>query len=239
MKMITKDLNNYSNIDFSAGEVILFNKLEGFTSFNVVNRVRHLINVKKVGHAGTLDPLATGLLIVCTGEKTKEIYKYQDLPKVYTGIISVGKRTPSMDSETEFSEENDISGVTSEQIEETRKSFSGEIEQVPPMYSAIKHNGKSLYHYARKGKTIIREARKVEIYDFKITEVNLPDVHFQIKCSKGTYIRVIADDFGQKLGCGAYLKKLRRTAIGDYKVENAFTVGQFTEFFEENNKHFI
>ncbi|MFA8342032.1 MAG: tRNA pseudouridine(55) synthase TruB [Rhodothermaceae bacterium] len=239
MKMITTDLNNYSEINFAAGEVILFDKLEGFSSFNVVNRVRRLINVKKVGHAGTLDPLATGLLILCTGKKTKEIYKYQDLPKVYTGIISIGKRTPSMDSETEFTEEKDISGVTSEQIEETRKSFLGEIEQVPPMYSAIKHNGKSLYHYARKGKMITREARKVEIYDFKITEVNLPDIHFEIKCSKGTYIRVIADDFGQKLGCGGYLKKLRRTAIGDYNVENAFTVEQFIEFFEENNKHFI
>lgn len=238
--MINRDLNkNYSEINFSAGEVILIDKLEGFTSFNVVNRLRRLVKVKKVGHAGTLDPLATGLLIVCTGKKTKEIYKYQDLPKIYTGIISIGKRTSSMDSETEFTEENDISGVTSEQIEDTRKSFVGEIEQLPPMYSAIKHNGKSLYHYARKGKVVTREARKVEVHEFKITEVNLPDIHFEIKCSKGTYIRVIADDFGQKLGCGAYLKKLRRTAIGEHNVETAFTVKQFIEFFEENNKDFI
>ena len=237
--MITKDLKNSSEINFAQGEVVFIDKLAEFTSFSVVNRLRRLIKVKKVGHAGTLDPLATGLLILCTGKKTKEIYKYQDLPKVYTGIISIGKRTPSMDAETEFTEEKDFSHVNEDLIEEVRKTFLGEIEQVPPMFSAIKHNGKSLYHYARKGKEILREARKVEIYDFKITEINLPDIHFEIKCSKGTYIRVIADDFGQKLNCGGYLKKLRRTAIGEYKVENAFTVEEFIEFFDENKEHFI
>lgn len=230
--MITKTTNDFSGCNFETGEVILIDKDKGLTSFSVVHKVRKAVQVKKVGHAGTLDPAATGLLIICTGKKTKEIYKYQDSEKTYTGIISLGKSTPSMDAETEFSEEKSLDGIGDDEIEKVRKSFLGKIEQMPPMYSALKHKGKSLYKYARKGVEIERAAREVTISKFEITEAELPDIHFEIVCSKGTYIRVIADDFGNKLGCGAYLKSLRRTAIGEYKVEDAFEINEFRKIAE-------
>lgn len=231
--MITKTTNDFSGLDFHNGEVILIDKAKGLTSFSIVHKVRKAVKVKKVGHAGTLDPEATGLLIICTGKKTKEIYKYQDFDKTYTGIISLGKSTPSMDAETEFSEEKSLKGIGNDEIEEVRKSFLGNIKQMPPMYSAIKHKGKSLYEYARKGVEIKREPREVTISKFEVTKTDLPDLHFEIVCSKGTYIRVIADDFGKKLGCGAYLKSLRRTAIGDYKVEDAFEINEFRKIAEK------
>lgn len=230
--MITKKTNNFSGSNFETGEVILIDKTKGLTSFSVVHKVRKAVKVKKVGHAGTLDPEATGLLIVCTGKKTKEIYKYQDFDKTYTGIISLGKSSPSMDAETEFTEEKSIVGIGNDEIEIIRKSFLGKIEQMPPMYSAIKHKGKSLYEYARKGVEIKRETREITISKFEITKTDLPDIYFEIVCSKGTYIRVIADDFGKKLGCGAYLKSLRRTAIGEYKVEDAFEINEFRKIAE-------
>ena len=225
--MITKASNVLSHYDYTSGEVILIDKEKGKTSFNVVHRIRKIVNVKKVGHAGTLDPAATGLLIVCVGKKTKEIYKYQDLEKVYTGIIELGQKTPSMDSETEAISERSFADVTIEMIEEVRSSFVGEIQQIPPMYSALKHKGRALYKYARAGVDIKRDPRNVTVYEFEILKTDLPEIEFKIKCSKGTYIRVIADDFGEKLGCGGYLKKLRREAIGEYKVDEALTVDEF------------
>jgi len=225
--MITKASIDLSNCDYLAGEAILIDKEKGKTSFNVVHRVRKIVNVKKVGHAGTLDPAATGLLIVCVGKKTKEIYKYQDLEKTYTGIIELGKKTPSMDSETEVISERSYLNVTDNMIEDVRKSFIGEIKQIPPMYSALKHKGRALYKYARSGVEVAREPREVNIYEFEILRVNLPEIEFKIRCSKGTYIRVIADDFGEKLACGGFLKRLRREAIGEYNVEDALTVEEF------------
>jgi tRNA pseudouridine55 synthase len=204
-------------------------KKKSKTSFNVIGGVRKKLNIKKVGHAGTLDPMATGLLIVCCGKKTKEIFKYQDMPKVYEGTITLGAATPSMDAETEPTEIYSIDNITVDQIDEARKLFLGEIDQIPPMYSAIKYKGKSLYKYARKGIEIDRKPRKVEIYSFIINNINLPEINFRIECSKGTYIRSIANDLGQKLGCGGFLSELRRTQIGSYTVENALTIDELNE----------
>jgi len=215
------DISNLSD-----GIVLLIDKDKGKTSFNVVSNIRKIFNIKKVGHAGTLDPAATGLLIIALGRKTKEIYKYQNMPKTYTGIITLGKKTPSMDSETEPVEIKSFDHVSENDIEEVKKTFLGEIQQIPPMYSALKHKGKALYKYARKGIDIKREPRTVNIYNFEINKIELPDITFKIKCSKGTYIRVIADDFGTKLNCGGYLKELRRTRIGEYKVEDALTISE-------------
>lgn len=228
--MISKKTKNKAVLDFYEGEVILIDKEKGFTSFDVIAKLRKIINLKKIGHAGTLDPLATGLLIVCTGKKTKEIYKYQDLDKVYTGIITLGKVTSSMDGGTKFIEENSIDGITDKMIFETRDAFLGTVLQIPPMYSAVKHNGKALYKYARKGIEIRREPREITISKFEITKIELPDIYFNINCTKGTYIRVVADDFGKKLGCGAYLSSLRRDAIGEHSVIDAYTVDEFNEF---------
>lgn len=230
--MITKETTDFSGLDFQSGQAILIDKPLNYTSFQAIYHIRKAINVKKVGHAGTLDPKATGLLIICTGKMTKAITSYQDQAKTYTGSITLGKTTPSMDTETEFSETQPIDQITNEMIEEVRNSFLGETLQMPPMYSAVKHNGKSLYKLARKGKTVEREPRKINITKFNI-EVKLPEVFFEIDCVKGTYIRVIADDFGKKLGCGAYLSSLRRTKIGDYNVDDALTI---TEFVDRMNK---
>jgi len=229
--MISKATNDLSNFDFTNGEVILIDKDEGISSFSIVHKLRKITGIKKIGHAGTLDPKATGLLILCTGKKTKEISKFQDLKKVYSGIISLGKTSPSMDLETELSEAKQTDFINLEILNETRNLFLGKIQQLPPMYSALKHKGKSLYKYARKGIEIERNLREVEIFDFTIEKYIEPDVYFRIICSKGTYIRVIADDFGKKLGTGGYLKKLRREAIGQFDVESAFTIKEFEKVF--------
>lgn len=222
--MITKQTQQIKTTEISEGLVLLIDKDKSKTSFDAVRDVRRKLNVKKVGHAGTLDPMATGLLIICSGKKTKEIYKYQDMSKVYEGTITLGKSTPSMDGETEPTEVKSIDGITEEQVNRVKESFLGEIEQIPPMYSAIKHKGRSLYKYARKGIEIKREPRKVTIYKFLINDINLPNISFEIECSKGTYIRVIANDIGKLLGCGGYLSSLRRTRIGSFNVEDALTV---------------
>jgi len=229
--MISKATNDLSNFDFTNGEVILIDKDEGISSFSIVHKLRKITGIKKIGHAGTLDPKATGLLILCTGKKTKEISKFQDLKKVYSGIISLGKTSPSMDLETELSEVKQTDFVNLEILNETRNLFLGKILQLPPMYSALKHKGKALYKYARKGIEIERNPREVEIFDFTIEKYIEPDVYFRITCSKGTYIRVIADDLGRKLGTGGYLKKLRRDAIGQFDVESAFTIKEFEKVF--------
>jgi tRNA pseudouridine55 synthase len=229
--MITKTQTKKADFDFTEGETILIDKDYGLTSFTVVNRIRRIVGVKKVGHAGTLDPAATGLLIICTGRKTKEIYRFQDLEKTYTGTISLGKTTASMDVETEFISEHPVDGIETEDLDEARKSFLGKTFQLPPMHSALKHKGKALYKYARKGIDVKRFPREINISKFEFGNIELPDVAFEIKCSKGTYVRVIAHDFGEKLKCGAYLKNLRRTAIGDHKVEDAFTLKEFEQKF--------
>lgn len=231
--MITKQTKDPQNLDFLAGQVILIDKPVNWTSFNVVSRLRGLTKVKKVGHAGTLDPLATGLLIVCTGKKTKEISEYQAQRKKYTGIITLGKSSPSMDLATEITETALPDNLSEEKILSARDKFLGNIEQVPPMFSALKHKGKALYKLARAGKEVERAKRQVEISSFDITKIDLPDIHFEIACSKGTYIRVIADDFGKELGCGGILSLLRRTEIGDYNVDDAFDLDEFTVKFNE------
>lgn len=230
--MITKK-SNLSSADFAAGEAILIDKEKDKSSFFAVNALRHLTGVKKIGHAGTLDPFATGLLILCSGKMTKSISGYQDLPKTYSGVITLGGRTESMDTETPVTDEKSVEGITDDKIFEVRNSFLGSISQIPPMYSALKHKGKSLYKYARKGIEIKREARSVTVYEFDLLNINLPDVEFKIVCSKGTYIRVIADDFGKLLGCGGYLSKLRRTAIGGYSVDDAFTINELEDYFKK------
>jgi len=225
--MITKSTNDFKSLDFTAGEVILIDKPPYWSSYKVVHKVKKAARLKKVGHAGTLDPMATGLLILCTGKKTKEIYKYQALRKTYTGIITLGKSSPSMDMETEISEHEIPADLDEKIIFSVRDLFLGEIEQTPPMYSALKVNGQRLYQLARKDKTIERKPRQVTIEEFKITKLEIPQIHFEITCSKGTYIRVIANDFGDKLGCGGILSSLRRTKIGDFNVNEAIKIEEF------------
>ncbi|MBT8387082.1 MAG: tRNA pseudouridine(55) synthase TruB [Ignavibacteria bacterium] len=233
--MVTKQTSDFSILDFKVGEVLLIDKPHSWTSFKVVNRIRRAINARRVGHAGTLDPSATGLLILCTGKKTKEIYKYQDLNKTYSGIITLGLTSPSLDVETETKSHAIPEKLDEEQIKIVRDQFLGEISQIPPMYSALKVDGQKLYKLARKGKTVKREPRKVTVYSFDILKIDLPDFHFEISCSKGTYIRVIANEFGQKLGCGGILSNLRRTKIGEYSVNDALDVDQFLNSIDEKN----
>lgn len=232
--MITKQTKDLNNLDYLAGQAILIDKPVNWTSFDVVAKIRSLIKIKKVGHAGTLDPLATGLLIVCTGKKTKEISIYQSKRKKYTGIITLGKSSPSMDLATDITEKSIPENLTEKKIFEVRNKFLGNIEQIPPMYSAIKHNGKALYKFARKGKEVKREPRQVQIYSFDIIKIDFPNIHFEIACSTGTYIRVIANDFGNEIGCGGVLSSLRRTEIGDYKVDDAYTINEFSAMFVKN-----
>ncbi|MBN1300990.1 MAG: tRNA pseudouridine(55) synthase TruB [Melioribacteraceae bacterium] len=236
--MITKQTNKIDPAAYSEGFEILIDKNFGVSSFFIVNRIRKLTRIKKVGHAGTLDPNATGLLIICLGKKTKEIYKYQDMDKVYSGTITLGKRTESMDSETAVIEEKDYNYITEQIVNDTVEKFIGNIEQIPPMYSAIKHKGKSLYKYARKGLVVDRNPRQVNISRFDITKINMPDITFTITCSKGTYVRVLANDFGDQLGCGAYLSSLRRERIGEYSVDESLTLDQFSGLFERNKNEF-
>ncbi len=234
--MITKKTNNFSPDYFESGGIVLIDKPSGWTSFDVVNKIRHTLHIKKVGHAGTLDPFATGLLIIAFGKKTKELNNFQGLDKSYSGSFILGKRTPSMDGETEVIEEKSFEAVTDDDILTVRDSFLGESMQLPPMYSAVKHKGKKLYELARKGKEVEREPRKIIVSDFEISKINLPQVDFDITVSKGTYIRVIADDFGKRLGCGAYLHGLRRTAVGSYLADEAFKIEEFVEFVKESRK---
>ena len=226
---------NFKDFDFINGEVLLIDKPIGWTSFDVVNSLRYSIKKAlevrkiKVGHAGTLDPLATGLLIVCTGKMTKQIDRFQGMDKVYTGRMMIGATTPSYDLETEIDEEFDISSITSEQLTKTAAYFEGDIEQVPPVYSAVKIDGKRAFEYARKDNEVKIRSRKVTIHDFKLINNELPDIDFYVQCSKGTYIRSLVDDFGKALKNGAHLKALRRTMIGDYSVNDAYTVEEIKE----------
>lgn len=233
--MITKETIDLKDIDFRVGEDILIDKPVKWSSFKVVHEIRKEISRSlKVGHAGTLDPFATGLLILCTGKRTKSITSFQDLPKTYTGVITLGKTTSSMDLETPITSESSIDHITEEQIMELKEKFTGKQLQVPPMYSAVKYQGKSLYKLARKGQEVERKPKEITIAEFEILKIDLPDIYFKIVCTKGTYIRVIAHDFGEKLGCGALLSSLRRTAIGDFNVENAISVEEFKELYKES-----
>ena len=223
------------NFDFLAGEVLLIDKPLEWTSFDVVKKVRGAIRIKKVGHAGTLDPLATGLLIVCTGKMTKQINTYQAQTKEYTGEITLGATTPSYDLETEPENFQSTEEVTDEAIKEAASKLTGMIEQTPPIFSALKVDGKRAYEQARKGKDVKMKSRTVEVETFEITSVDLPKVTFKIVCSKGTYIRSLANDLGAELGVGGYLSALRRTAIGDFRVENAWQLPQLIEQIKKVN----
>lgn len=202
------------------GGVLLLDKPFGWTSFYAISKVRKMIHAK-IGHAGTLDPLATGLLICCTARFTKQIADYQRLPKEYTGIIHLGATTPTYDLESEPGDEKPIDGLTEAQILEATRAFTGDILQAPPIHSAIKKDGKRAYEMARKGQDIVLHPRPISIYTFDLTAIRLPEVHFRVCCSTGTYIRSLAHDFGQALGCGGYLKALRRTTIGNFSVTDA------------------
>lgn len=206
------------------GNLLLINKPFRWTSFDVVNKLRYILKIKKIGHAGTLDPLATGLLIICTGKMTKRIDEFMGLEKEYTGKFILGKTTPSHDLETEISKGKDISSLTDQKIHEATKTLTGVLQQLPPMHSAIKIGGKRAYQFARKGQDIVLKHREVDIRTFEITSIQLPEVTFRIVCSKGTYIRSIARDFGDALGVGAYLSELCRTRIGTFTLENALTI---------------
>ena len=223
---------------YQEGKVLLIDKPLNWTSFQVVNKIRWLIKQQfeikkiKVGHAGTLDPLATGLLILCTGKFTKKIESYQAQVKEYTGTITLGATTPSYDLESEPNQTFNISGITKEDILQNTQHFIGEIQQQPPIFSALKKDGKRLYEYAREGEHVEIPKRAITINEFKITNIDIPNVEFRVVCSKGTYIRSLAHDFGKMLNNGAHLSSLRRTKIGDFSVDNAVGVLAFEEAFK-------
>lgn len=214
---------------YEAGEVLLIDKPLNWTSFDVVRKIRNLIKIKKVGHAGTLDPLATGLLIVCTGKFTKKINKYMGMEKEYTGTFTLGAITPTYDLESEPTEIKDISSITLEQVIEATKKFTGTIQQVPPIHSAVKKQGKPVYLLARQGQDVVLEPRTITIKEFVIVKTELAVVYFKVVCTTGTYIRSLAHDFGQALGCGAYLSSLRRTRIGEFRVEDALRMEEMEQ----------
>lgn len=224
--------------DFKNGQVLLIDKPLEWTSFQVVNKIRWHIrkqyNIKKikVGHAGTLDPLASGLLILCTGKQTKKIETYQGQIKEYTGTFTIGSTTPSYDLETEIDKTFPIDHITENLLHSTTNNFIGKIQQKPPIFSAIKKEGKRLYELARAGETTEIKSREVEITEFEITNINLPNVDFRVVCSKGTYIRSLAYDFGLAINSGAHLSALRRTKIGDFSVNNALSIEEFISSIE-------
>ena len=224
--------------DYKNGQVLLIDKPLEWTSFQVVNKLRWHIRKRfdikkiKVGHAGTLDPLATGLLIICTGKQTKSINIYQGQVKEYTGTITLGGTTPSYDLETEVNETFPTDHITEELIHKTTEQFIGKIQQKPPIFSAIKKEGKRLYELARKGETTEIKSREITISEFEITSTNANNVDFRVVCSKGTYIRSLAYDFGIALNSGAHLSALRRTKIGDFSVNDALTVTNFIDSLE-------
>ncbi|MBC7688175.1 MAG: tRNA pseudouridine(55) synthase TruB [Aquabacterium sp.] len=212
---------------YAEGKVLLIDKPLHWTSFDVVRKMRSLLQIKKIGHAGTLDPLATGLLIVCTGKFTKKINEYMAQEKEYTGHITLGATTPTYDLESEPAEIKDYTSVTKEMIHAATAPFVGTIQQFPPIYSAIKKDGVALYELARRGVEVKLEARQITIHQFEITAIELPVVSFKAVCSTGTYIRSLANDFGAALDCGGYLSSLRRTRIGAFKTDNAMSMEQF------------
>ncbi len=226
-------MENQNAIRFLSGEVLLFDKPYKWSSFDVVNKVRsmmrYVLGIKKikVGHAGTLDPLATGLLIICTGRKTKSIESFQEMEKEYTGTIFLGSTTPSYDLETETDEYFPIDHVTPELVYHSANKFIGWHEQMPPQFSAKKIDGSRAYEFARRGEIASLKTKRIQILEFEVPRVQFPEIDFRIVCSKGTYIRSIARDLGQSLGAGAHLTTLRRTRIGNLRVQTAWTIDDF------------
>jgi tRNA pseudouridine55 synthase len=227
--------------DFIEGQIILIDKPLNWTSFQAVNKMKWALITKlglpkkfKIGHAGTLDPLATGLLLVCTGKFTKRITELQGQAKEYTGTFHIGATTPSYDLETEIDQTFPTEHIDDNLIHETVKQFLGEIDQKPPIYSAIKKDGVRLYEHARAGETIEIATRKTTIHEFEITRIALPEVDFRVVCSKGTYIRSLAFDFGKAMNSGSHLTALRRTKIGDYHVKDGVDVIAFEDSLESN-----
>ncbi len=217
--------------ELKEGAMLLIDKPYKLTSFAAINKIKYAAKLK-IGHAGTLDPLATGLLICCTGAFTKKISDYQRLPKEYTGVFHLGAVTPTYDLESEPQDFQEYGHLSEATIRNTTKQFTGAIMQVPPIHSAIKKDGKRAYELARKGAEIVLDARPVRITEFEITKIALPELHFRVACSTGTYIRSLAHDFGQALGCGAYLQALRRTKIGEYNVEDAPDVDEWLKYID-------
>jgi len=218
------------------GQLILIDKPREWTSFDVVNKIRRACKIKKIGHAGTLDPLATGLLILCTGKMTKQIDSYQAQEKEYTGTLVLGKTTPSVDLETEFDGEFDTSEITHEQVRAAAAQLTGDIQQIPPIYSAIRVNGERLYERARRGETADQveggiKSRAVTVSTFNVMTNDFPTIDFRIVCSKGTYVRSLVRDLGLLLNNGAYMSVLRRTRIGEFDVKDAHTVEGFIETY--------
>ncbi len=219
--------------NFEEGEVILIDKPLDWTSFDVVNKIKFALKKKygniKIGHAGTLDPKASGLLIICTGKKTKTIEAIQNADKVYTGTFYIGATTECYDTEKEPNQTFDITAITTEKLLSNASTFIGEQEQFPPAHSAVKINGKRAYELARAGKELTLKSKKITIIDFQLSNIQLPLVDFHVACTKGTYIRSLANDFGKRLNNGAYLYALRRTKIGNYNVDDALSIEQFME----------
>ena len=236
MQQLTKE-------DFLEGQILLIDKPLTWSSFQAVNKIKYTLlkNLDlpkkfKIGHAGTLDPLASGLLIICTGKFTKRIAELQGQIKEYTGTITVGGTTPSYDLETEINKEFPTDHISNELIEETRKQFIGSIDQFPPIFSALKKDGKRLYEHARAGEEVDIQSRKIEITEFEITRIALPEIDFRVVCSKGTYIRSLAFDFGKALNSGGHLTALRRTKIGDFSVDEAIEPLAFEKIYNSNFK---
>jgi tRNA pseudouridine55 synthase len=229
---------HHSKYDFKEGAMLLVDKPKGWTSFDVVNKIRYKLKFKlgvkkiKVGHSGTLDPMATGLLIICTGKYTKKLEGYQNLTKIYTGTMTLGASTPSFDAETEIDASYPTDHITEELIQSARQQFLGDLEQVPPIFSAIKVDGQPLYKKARKGIKVEIKPRPVHIYRFDLQRIATPEIDFIVKCSKGTYIRSLAHDFGKALKSGAYLSALCRTQIGDFKLSDAWNIDDLIEHIE-------
>lgn len=229
-------IEEIQNTNFAEGAVLLIDKPLEWTSFDAVRKVRYLVKTKKVGHAGTLDPLATGLLIICTGKFTKKINEYMAQEKEYTGTFTLGATTPTYDLESVSENFKPYKHLTEEEIGAATQDFIGEIDQAPPIHSAIKKDGKRVYELARRGVDVKLEPRKITIKEFEVDASALPLVKFRVVCSTGTYIRSLANDFGEALGCGAYLSSLCRTRIGDFLLEDAFSIADFEKAIRERDQ---
>lgn len=224
------EINNViRRAELNAGKIVAIDKPEGWTSFDVVNKLRGLTGVKKVGHAGTLDPFATGVLLVCFAGATKQVDALMGLEKEYQGTFELGVETDSHDVTGKVIAQHPVPELSREQIEQAVQRYVGEIMQTPPMFSALKRGGRRLYELARKGEQVELEPRKVTIYSFAVLDVALPEIRFQVTCSRGTYVRALARDLGKDLGCGAFLKILRRTRIGQYAASSALSIEQFAK----------
>jgi tRNA pseudouridine55 synthase len=224
------EINNIiSRAELNAGKIIAIDKPEGWTSFDVVNKLRRLTRVKKVGHAGTLDPFATGVLLICFASATKQVGALMNLDKEYQGTLELGTETDSHDVTGRIVMQSPVPELSREQIEHAVQRYVGEIRQIPPMFSALKKDGRRLYKLARQGEHIALEPRQVHVHSFDVMEVKLPEIKFQLTCSRGTYVRALVRDLGHDLGCGAFLKILRRIRVGPYTASSALTIEQFAE----------